>query len=230
VRGRLHPLLLRGRTPVNTQGWAWVALALYLAGLVLAFGVRTWLQLCRTGTSGFRGISGRPGSLAWWGGVLFPAAVLLGLAAPVLVLTGATPPLGALAHPVVAGAGLVVGAGGLVVVLLAQQAMGASWRIGVDDSERTELVTSGLFGWVRNPVFTGMAAVSAGVALMAPTLIAALALACLIAAVQIQVRVVEEPYLTRIHGEPYRRYAASAGRFLPGIGRIRVGGSVRESR
>jgi protein-S-isoprenylcysteine O-methyltransferase Ste14 len=203
---------------VSAVAWAWAALALYLVGLVLAFGVRTWLQVRRTGTSGFRGISGRPGSLAWWGGVLFPAAVLLGLAAPVLVLTGATPRIGALAHPVVAAAGLVLGIVGLVVMLLAQSAMGASWRIGVDESERTDLVTAGLFRWIRNPIFTGMAAVSAGVVLMAPSLIAVLALICLIAAIQIQVRVVEEPYLRRIHGDPYIRYTASAGRFLPGIG------------
>jgi protein-S-isoprenylcysteine O-methyltransferase Ste14 len=203
---------------VSAVAWAWAALALYLVGLVLAFGVRTWLQVRRTGTSGFRGISGRPGSLAWWGGVLFPAAVLLGLAAPVLVLTGATPRIGGLAHPVVAAAGLVLGIVGLVVMLLAQSAMGASWRIGVDESERTDLVTAGLFRWIRNPIFTGMAAVSAGVVLMAPSLIAVLALICLIAAIQIQVRVVEEPYLRRIHGDPYIRYTASAGRFLPGIG------------
>jgi protein-S-isoprenylcysteine O-methyltransferase Ste14 len=108
------------------------------------------------------------------------------------------------------------------VVLLAQGAMGASWRIGVDDSERTDLVTDGLFRWIRNPIFTGMAAVSAGVALMAPTLIAVLALVCLTAAVQIQVRVVEEPYLRRTHGRAYADYAATAGRFLPAIGRLPV--------
>ena len=56
---------------------------------------------------------------------------------------------------------------------------------------------------------------------MAPALVAALALGCLVAAVQIQVRVVEEPYLARTHGKPYLRYATSAGRFLPGIGRLR---------
>jgi protein-S-isoprenylcysteine O-methyltransferase Ste14 len=196
---------------VSAGAWAWAALALYLVGLVLAFGVRTWLQVRRTGTSGFRGISGRPGSLPWWGGVLF-------LAAPVLVLTGATPRFEALAHPIVAAAGLALGIAGLVVVLFAQSAMGAAWRIGVDDSERTDLVTAGLFRWIRNPIFTGMAAVSAGVVLMAPSLIAVLALVCLIAAIQIQVRLVEEPYLWRIHGDPYLRYAATAGRFLPGIG------------
>ena len=204
----------------SAVAWAWAALALYLLGLVLAFGVRSWVQVRRTGTTGFRGITGRPGSLAWWGGVLFSAALLLGLAAPVGVITGITPPLGLLVHPAVAVAGLVLGVVGVVVVLLAQAAMGASWRIGVDHGERTELVTAGLFGRVRNPIFTGMAAVAAGVALMAPTVPAILALVCLVAAVQIQVRVVEEPYLARIHGTPYRRYAASAGRFLPGIGRI----------
>jgi protein-S-isoprenylcysteine O-methyltransferase Ste14 len=125
------------------------------------------------------------------------------------------------ASPARLAGGLVLGVAGLVVVLLAQQTMGASWRIGVDDSERTELVTAGLFGWVRNPIFTGMAAVSAGMVLMVPTLIAALALACLVAAIQVQVRVVEEPYLARTHGEPYLSYAASAGRFLPGVGRLR---------
>lgn len=205
---------------MNGVGWAWAALVVYVAGIVLAFGVRTWVQVRRTGTSGFRGVSGRPGSPAWWGGVLFPAGLLLGLAAPVLVLTGSASPLGPLAHPVVGAAGLVLAVGGLVVVLLAQHAMGTSWRIGVDDTERTELVTSGLFRTIRNPIFTGMAAVSAGVALMTPTVIAALALAAVVTAVQIQVRVVEEPYLHRAHGQRYSRYAATAGRFLPGIGRL----------
>jgi protein-S-isoprenylcysteine O-methyltransferase Ste14 len=196
-------------------GWAWAALALYLVALGLAFGLRTWAKWRRTGTTGFRGISGRPGSLPWWGGVLFPVAVLLGLAGPLLAAVGATPLIGPLAHPVLAAAGLLLGGIGVVVVLVAQSAMGASWRIGVDEAERTELVTSGLFGRVRNPIFTGMAAVSAGVLLMVPTLVAALALVCLIAAVQIQVRVVEEPYLRRVHGATYAAYVAGSGRFLP---------------
>jgi protein-S-isoprenylcysteine O-methyltransferase Ste14 len=218
VRRRLHRHMLLRNGPVSAVTSAWAALALYIVGLVLAFGVRTWLHVRRTGASGFHGISGRPGSLAWWGGVLFPAAVLLGLAAPVLVLVGATPRIEALAHPLITIAGFVLGIAGLTVVLFAQGAMGASWRIGVDDSERTDLVTDGLFRWIRNPIFTGISAVSAGVVLMAPTLIALLGLICLIAAVQIQVRVVEEPYLRRVHGAPYLRYMAAAGRFLPRIG------------
>ena len=41
----------------------------------------------------------------------------------------------------------------------------------------------------------------------------------LVAAVQLQVRVVEEPYLRRVHGRVYRGYAARVGRFVPGLGR-----------
>jgi hypothetical protein len=35
--------------------------------------------------------------------------------------------------------------------------MGDSWRIGVDPSETTTLVRTGVFGWVRNPIFTAVA-------------------------------------------------------------------------
>jgi protein-S-isoprenylcysteine O-methyltransferase Ste14 len=97
--------------------------------------------------------------------------------------------------------------------------MGASWRVGVDAAERTELVTGGLFARVRNPVFTAMTFTAAGLALMVPTVIPALALMVLVVAIELQVRVVEEPYLSVVHGRAYDAYAARAGRFVPGIGR-----------
>jgi protein-S-isoprenylcysteine O-methyltransferase Ste14 len=46
-------------------------------------------------------------------------------------------------------------------------------------------------------------------------------LACVLLSIQIQVRLVEEPYLLRVHGDAYRRYAARTGRFVPGLGRLR---------
>jgi protein-S-isoprenylcysteine O-methyltransferase Ste14 len=196
-----------------------VALAVYVLGLVLAFGARTWLHWRSTGSTGFRGITGRPGSLPCWGGVLFPVAVLLGLLGPLLVLADVAPLASALDRPAVAVGGLAVALAGLALVLLAQSGMGASWRIGVDPAERTALVTDGVFDWARNPIFTGLIAVSIGTGLVVPTLITATAVACMIVAVHIQVRVVEEPYLLRTHGAAYVDYTTRVGRFLPGVGR-----------
>jgi protein-S-isoprenylcysteine O-methyltransferase Ste14 len=38
---------------------------------------------------------------------------------------------------------------------------------------------------------------------------------------QLQVRLVEEPYLNKVHGESDRQYASTVGRFVPRAGLIR---------
>ena len=82
---------------------------------------------------------------------------------------------------------------------------------------------------MRNPIFTAMVAAQAGVALMVPTWVSGLALAALVAAVQLQVRAVEEPYLRGVHGADYDAYAARAGRFVPGIGRLTAPSSTERT-
>ena len=197
------------------------ALSLYVLYLALAFGVRTLVHLRRTGSSGFSGISGRPGSAEWIGGVLFVVALVAGLAAPILQLAGVLGPIDALDGEMGHAAGLGLFGGGMVTTLVAQFAMGDSWRIGVDEGERTELVTSGPFQSVRNPIFAGMIPVGIGLALLAPNVVAIVAVVALIAALEIQTRLVEEPYLLRTHGDDYARYASQVGRFFPLVGRLR---------
>jgi protein-S-isoprenylcysteine O-methyltransferase Ste14 len=195
------------------------ALALYVAALVVLFGVRSLVQFRRTGSTGFRGISGTPAEPEWWGGVLFVVAVVAGLAGPALAVAGVTPvdpPAG------VQVLGLLVAGAGFAATLAGQTGMGASWRIGVDPAERTDLVTTGVFAHVRNPIFTAMVTAQAGMVAMVPTWVSVAALAALVAAVQLQVRTAEEPYLRAAHGDVYAAYAARAGRFLPGVGRLRV--------
>ncbi len=118
-------------------------------------------------------------------------------------------------------AGLILFAVGLGATLAAQLAMGNSWRIGVDPDERTELVTTGPFALVRNPIVSAMLPTSLGLVLMVPSWVAIIGFAALVLALELQVRVVEEPYLRRIHGARYADYASRVGRFLPRIGRLR---------
>lgn len=196
---------------------ALTALIIYFA---LAFGLRSWVQWRRTGRTGWAGISGRAGSAEWLGGVLFVVALAAAVAAPLAALGGVAPVWTPLDHPAIQAAGLVGCAAGMSSTLWAQLAMGDSWRIGVDERERTALVASGPFRLVRNPIFTSMLLGLGGVALLAPNWLAAVAAVALVAALELQVRLVEEPHLLRVHGEAYRRYAARTGRFLPGLGRI----------
>jgi protein-S-isoprenylcysteine O-methyltransferase Ste14 len=199
---------------------ATVALISYLVYLALAFGWRTALQVRATGSTGFHGISGRPGSVEWLAGVGFVVALLVGFAAPVLALVEAVAPIGSLDGSGGHVLGLALFVGGLAATLAAQRAMGVAWRIGVDAAERTSLVTDGPFAVVRNPIFAAMIPASLGLALMVPSAVALAGLAALVIALQLQVRVVEEPYLLRTVGVDYRSYAARVGRFLPGVGRL----------
>ncbi len=193
------------------------ALVLYVLALVVLFGVRSAVQHRRTGSTGFKGISGTPAEPEWWGGVLFVVAMVAGLTGPVLTVAGVTPVDPPVALQV---AGLVLALAAFAATLAAQTGMGTSWRIGVDPAERTELVTTGVFAHVRNPIFTAMVTAQVGMALMVPTWISAVAWVALVAAVQLQVRTAEEPHLLATHGAAYASYAARTGRFVPRIGRL----------
>ncbi len=74
---------------------------------------------------------------------------------------------------------------------------------------------------MRNPVCTGMLSAVLGLALLVPSVLALGAVVALLVAVELQVRLVEEPYLLRTHGDGYSAYAARVGRLLPGVGHLR---------
>jgi protein-S-isoprenylcysteine O-methyltransferase Ste14 len=91
----------------------------------------------------------------------------------------------------------------------------------VDERETTTLVRTGVFGRVRNPIYSATFTFGLGIALVAPNLVACVGFVLLISTIELQVRCVEEPHLSRAHGAAYRAYTARVGRFIPGIGRIR---------
>jgi protein-S-isoprenylcysteine O-methyltransferase Ste14 len=196
-----------------------VALMLFAVFGALGFGWRSWEQRRRTGSTGFKGISGRLGSTEWFAGVGFVAALAAAVLAPVAQLIGVVSPLTILDAAWIQTTAIVIAVMGIGATVYAQLDMGDSWRIGVDPGETTTLVRSGVFGWVRNPIFTAMMTFGLGLALVTPNLVAIAGFVLLVASIELQVRVVEEPYLRTVHGDAYRDYLAAVGRFVPGVGR-----------
>jgi protein-S-isoprenylcysteine O-methyltransferase Ste14 len=200
---------------------AGAALALYIAFGLLALGGRCFVQWRRTGSTGYRGINLRVGLLGVAGGIGFILAMVGGLAAPLLQLLGVVSPLHILDHRWVNAAGFALAVCGLAATLYAQLDMGESWRVGIDTRETTALVRTGTFRRIRNPIFAAMLVFMLGETLLARNPVAIAVLAIFVGAVEVSVRTVEEPYLLAVHGDDYRDYTASVGRFVPGIGLTR---------
>ncbi len=197
-----------------------LALFLCCVWFVSLFLFRSVLQWRRTGSTGIKGFHGRIGSTEWLAGLAAGAGLILAPLSPLATLLGW--PGGTL---VFEDAGLhLAGAGlaslGILGALAAQLHMGDSWRVGVDDTETTPLVTGGLFAYVRNPIFTFIGVSLLGFVLLVPSPFSMATLVLTFVGIQLQVRAVEEPYLQAHHGDRYARYAAAVGRFVPGFGKL----------
>jgi protein-S-isoprenylcysteine O-methyltransferase Ste14 len=194
------------------------ALLLYLVWATLAFGWRTLEQRRRTGDTGLR-LHAEPNTAQWWAKIGFVIAIVVGLAAPIAAVAGLDN-IPALDTTWLHATGIAVTVAGIALTTAAQHSMGESWRIGVDPQEHTELVTNGAFRYARNPIFTAMLVTATGLTMTIPNIISIIGLLALLAALETQVRLVEEPYLLNTHGDTYRTYARQVGRFTPGLGHI----------
>jgi protein-S-isoprenylcysteine O-methyltransferase Ste14 len=197
-----------------------LAAVMLVVFLVLTFFVRVAIQLRRTGTTGLIGLRKGAGPLEWLSGLLFLGGMAMAIVSLQLVLQDELDPIDALDVDALHVPGIVLAALGGLSVFGAQLGMGASWRIGVSEDQGTDLVTGGWFSVIRNPIYTAMIVGWTGFALMVPTWLAFAAVVVIAFALELQVRVVEEPYLVRTHGEAFRRYASRVGRFVPGVGRF----------
>ena len=91
--------------------------------------------------------------------------------------------------------------------------MQKSWRIGIDEDVKTELVQTGLFKLSRNPIFLGMRVMLLGLFLVLPSAATLVILFVGDLLIQIQVRL-EEEFLTRTHGKTYLAYQKQVRRWI----------------
>jgi protein-S-isoprenylcysteine O-methyltransferase Ste14 len=112
--------------------------------------------------------------------------------------------------------GFIIGAGGLLICRIAQVTIGKSWRVGIDENAKTGLITHGIYKYMRNPTYTGLYLLCAGVWLLNPTFLYAYWILAFVLMMEFQVRC-EEEYLQTQYGDAYLDYCKKTKRYLPMI-------------
>lgn len=109
------------------------------------------------------------------------------------------------------GVGLL--AFGNLIFFWALLSFGASWRIGIDHQTPGELVTSGIFGLSRNPIFVAVDLIMLGVTLVYGNVIFLIALILAVCGIHYQI-LQEEKFLSARYGEKYLSYRQRVQRYL----------------
>jgi len=111
--------------------------------------------------------------------------------------------------------------GGVVLILLGYTwtlwcyaAMGAAWRIGIDQEGTSKLVQTGPYRWIRHPIYGFQMTMLTGAALLLPTWVSLAILVIHYVCASIKAGD-EEGHLTGVFGDEYRSYMRRTGRFLP---------------
>lgn len=102
---------------------------------------------------------------------------------------------------------------GDLIFLLSVLSMKDSWRAGIPDQDRTELVTSGIYRFSRNPAFLGFDLMYIGVMLMYCNLLTVPLTVFAIVMLHLQI-LQEERYLEETFGAAYREYKRHTFRYL----------------
>jgi protein-S-isoprenylcysteine O-methyltransferase Ste14 len=109
--------------------------------------------------------------------------------------------------PLVSGGALVVG--GL-------RNIGTNLTISPSTKEGQRLVTSGTYGWVRHPMYSGVFLQSVGVCLLMANWFVLLCAGTFCSLIAVRTRL-EEANLIAKFGDEYRRYQQRVGKFLPKV-------------
>ncbi len=109
---------------------------------------------------------------------------------------------------------VTVAALALYGTLICWRKMGKSWRMGIDPGEKTQLVFTGAYAYVRHPIYalSSLLMVASIAAVPAPVMLLVGAIHLLF--LQWEARR-EERYLEQLHGAEYGTYLAHVGRFVP---------------
>ena len=100
-----------------------------------------------------------------------------------------------------------------MIFLISVLRMKDSWRAGIPEEDRTELVTEGIYSFSRNPAFLGFDLQYIGLLLMFCNLLTGMFSVFAITMLHLQI-LQEERYLTAAFGPEYLQYRRHVLRYL----------------
>ena len=110
--------------------------------------------------------------------------------------------------------GAVMSAAGTIVFIAAVQTMRDSWRAGVSKTDKTELVTNGIYQISRNPAFLGFDLLYIGTLLMFFNWVLCILTVFAIIMYHLQIVNVEEDFLLAAFGNEYMQYKKKVCRYI----------------
>ena len=94
---------------------------------------------------------------------------------------------------------------GVLLFLIAVKAMGLNWRAGFNEEQKTNLVTTGIYQFSRNPAFVAFDLLYIGFAFVFPNFLMILTALIAVILFDLQIRG-EEKFLLKTFGERFRQY------------------------
>ncbi len=110
--------------------------------------------------------------------------------------------------------GMTMVVAGYAGTLWCYAAMGNAWRMGINRTEKTELVTRGPYGFVRHPIYLFQVIMVAAIPILLPSVLALAILAIHVLCVLTKAADEESHLRTRL-GQSYEAYCARTGRWFP---------------
>ncbi len=116
--------------------------------------------------------------------------------------------------PVVSYAGLFLFGICIAMGWMISAQLKESWRVGVHEGSKTELIQEGVYAYIRNPYFLFYFIMFLSLFLVRPSIVMmALVIITIIAFHNMVLR--EEVVLMKMHGEDYGKYMNRTGRYIP---------------
>jgi len=102
---------------------------------------------------------------------------------------------------------------GNIIFIMAMLTMRNNWRAGFDNNQNTNLVTTGIYKYSRNPAFVGFDLLYIGCAAAFPNIINIIAALTLVILFHMQI-LGEEEYCAKVFGQEYSEYKMKVRRYF----------------